>query len=257
MTINQACADALKQWFAAHVRGYRSDDPEIRKNLALKRVHSLRVCKESVYIGRQLGLEGDQLRLAEIIGLLHDIGRFEQYVRYRTFVDRKSENHAELGVNVLRKHRVLEPLGDAAQETIVRAIRYHNRAALPPDESADHLFFAKLIRDADKLDIFKVVTEHYYRTDGQRNEAVELDLPDDPYVSEEVCRALMEKKVVDSRWIKTLNDLKLLQVGWMFDINFQPTLRRIKERGYLELIRGVLPQSKRIDAIFDIVYKEV
>lgn len=257
MTINQACSDSLKQWFAAHVRGYRSQDPEIKKNLALKKAHSRRVAKEILYIGKQLGMDDDRLRLAEIIGLFHDIGRFEQYVRYRTFVDRKSENHAELGINVLQEHGVLDPLAEEEREIILRAIRYHNRASLPPDESAEYLFFAKLIRDADKLDIWKVLTEYYYRKNGESNEAIELDLPDEPYVSEEICRALMQKKVVDSRHLNTRNDFKLLQVGWIFDVNFKPTLDRVKARGYLELIRGVLPQSRQIDAIFDVVYKEM
>ena len=56
----------------------------------------MQVCKEILNIGEQIELNNDELRLSEVIALFHDIGRFEQYAHYKTFVDRKSENHAEL-----------------------------------------------------------------------------------------------------------------------------------------------------------------
>lgn len=64
----------------------------------------------------------------------------------------------------------------------------------------------------------------------------------------------MNKTIVDITHIKNLNDIKLLQVGWIFDINFKPTLSYIKNRRYLELIRDVLPKSKEINEIFDVIH---
>jgi len=244
----------LKNWFTHYVQTFKYNDRELQQNIDLKEDHTGRVCKEILNLGVQLGLSDDALRLAEIIALLHDIGRFEQYARYKTFMDGKSEDHAELGIKILKKYGVLKQFDDATREVILRSIQYHNRPSLPHGETETCLFFTKLLRDADKLDIWKVVTDYYHREDGKRNAALEFYLPDTPGFSEEVYRDLMNKTIVDIKHIKNLNDIKLLQVGWIFDINFKPTLSHIKNRRYLELIRDVLPKSKEIKELFDIIH---
>jgi putative nucleotidyltransferase with HDIG domain len=253
ISIRKDSLTELKNWFTNYVHTFQYNEVEIQQNIDLKEEHTMRVCKEISTIGKQLGLNDDELRMAEIIALLHDVGRFEQYARYKTFMDRKSENHAELGIKILEKFGVLESFDDNMKNIILRAIRYHNRSLLPLEETGLCLFYAKLIRDADKLDIWKVVTDYYYRKDSKKNGAIELDLPNTPGFSEEVHHDLLSKRIVNIKHIKNLNDFKLLQIGWVFDINFQPTLNCIKERRYLEMIRDVLPESKEIDEIYEII----
>ncbi|MBN2401845.1 MAG: hypothetical protein JXN64_05555 [Spirochaetes bacterium] len=86
-----------------------------------------------------------------------------------------------------------------------------------------------------------MVTDYYNIKDRKRNSGVELELPDTPGFLEEVYNDLINKRIVDIKYIKNLNDFKLLQIGWIFDINFQPVLARVRELGYLEMIRTVLP----------------
>jgi hypothetical protein len=95
------------------------------------------------------------------------------------------------------------------------------------------------------------VTDYYHRENGKRNGAIELDLPDSPGFSEEVYQDLMNKRIVNIGHVKNLNDFKLLQISWIFDINFDITRKAIKSRRYLEVIRDVLPKSKKIQIIFD------
>ena len=132
--------EALKGRFAAYVRTFRSDNPEIQRNMDLKQAHTLRVCQEILQLGEQLDLQPSDLYLAEVMALFHDIGRFEQYTRYQTFVDRHSVNHAELGVQVLQRENLLDLLDPAAQDLILRTISYHNRARVPLDETPECLF---------------------------------------------------------------------------------------------------------------------
>ncbi len=145
----------LKDWFTKYVHTFRCSDPDKQQNIDLKEGHTIRVCKEILTIGKQLGLNDDELRLAEIIALLHDVGRFEQYARYHTFTDGKSENHAELGVAIIKRSGMLNQFDGAVNNLIIRSIQYHNRASLPDHESEVCLLFSKLLRDADKLDIWK------------------------------------------------------------------------------------------------------
>ncbi|MEN8229000.1 MAG: HD domain-containing protein [Bacteroidota bacterium] len=255
LSISEEKLADLKKWFTNYVHTFQYSEPEKQQNIDLKEDHTLRVCKEISNIGKQLGLKDDQLRLAEMIALLHDIGRFEQYALYHTFKDRSSENHAELGISIIEKFGLLESLDNNTTKNIIRcAIKYHNRHSLPLEESETCLFYSKLIRDADKLDIWKVVIDHYYSKEENKNGTVELELPDTPGFSEEVYNDLLNKNIVNMKYLRNLNDFKLFQAGWVFDINFQPTLDSIKKRRYIELIRDVLPESQKIDKVFDVIH---
>ncbi|MGC9363550.1 MAG: HD domain-containing protein [Fidelibacterota bacterium] len=251
--ISAAVADIIRKWFSGYVAGFKEEGEELRQNIVLKEEHTGRVCREILQIGKQLDLNDDELRLAEITALLHDVGRFEQYARYHTFVDKKSEDHAELGIKILRKYGILDQFNEFTRNLIYRTIRYHNQASLPQHETEECLLFTKLLRDVDKLDIWKVVSDYYHRKDGGRNGALELDLPDTPEISEQVYRDLVNQRIVDVKHIRNLNDFKLLQMGWIFDVNFSPTLRSVKSRGYLERIRDVLPNTEKIRTVYNVV----
>jgi len=219
----------------------------------MKEKHTLRVCQEILNLGNKLGLNHGDLCLAEVIALFHDIGRFEQYARYKTFVDSDSEDHAALGIKILKENDVLAGFDEPTRNLILRSISYHNRASLPRVETEACLFFTKLLRDADKLDIWKVVTDYYRQKNRRQNVAIELGLPDTPEISNEVYESLMRRHIVNADYLKNLNDFKLLQIGWVYGINFAPTFHCIKERKYLDIIRNHLPKTDKIDNIFSIV----
>ena len=250
LSISEKSLIAIKDWFSKYVETFKQGEKEIQENIRLKEDHTMRVCKEILTVGRQLGLDDDELRLAEIIALLHDVGRFEQFARYGTFNDGKSENHAELGVRIIEKGGVLDPLDDSIKELVIKPISYHNHVSLPENEDKTCLFYARLLRDADKLDIWKIVTDYYHRENGKKNKGLELELPDTAGFSEKVAEDLKNRKSVRFKNIRNLNDFKLLQAGWIFDINYKPSLDLVRERRYLEKIRAALPQSKAIDEIF-------
>ncbi len=149
---------------------------EIQKNLNIKISHTERVCTEILYLGRQLHFDANALRLAEIIALLHDIGRFEQYSIYKTFKDSESKDHALLGLDVIKNNKLLDDLDENPRSIIINAIKYHNRISIPPTEKDPHLLFEKLIRDADKLDIWKVVIDYYYRSGSEKKHGPRIKL---------------------------------------------------------------------------------
>ena len=240
----------FEEWFAEYLRAFEEGDEEVRRNTLLKKEHTRRVRAEIVSLGKELGFSEGDLLVADTLALFHDIGRFEQYSRYRTFVDRDSEDHAALGVKILKNHRVLAGLDERTHDLILKAISYHNRVSLPEKEAADCLFFTRLLRDADKIDIWKVVTDYYQRRDPARDRAIELGLPDSPGFSPDVYRALLRREIVRADRLRNLNDFKLLQVGWIYGLNFPPAFERVRRRGYLEIIRRYLPRTEEIERIF-------
>jgi hypothetical protein len=256
--INADQVEDVKKWFSGYVKNFKHGNQATVKNTILKEKHSIRVAGEILHIGKSLELSPDELspdelRLAEITALLHDIGRFEQYARFKTFVDGKSVNHALLGVEVLTENNVLNAFDEPLKNLILRIIAYHNRASLPKDETQTCLFFAKLLRDADKLDILRVVTGYYRQKGSPRNPALELDLPDTPEFSDKVIEDLTNHQIVHIKHVKTLNDFKLLQAGWIFDINFDATFSAVRSRGYLDIIFETLPDSEELHKIFKLI----
>jgi len=236
----QIALTRLSDWFDDYVDQFASNDPRIQENMDMKEGHTRRVCAAILDIGASLNLSTEDLCTAEATGWLHDIGRFEQYTRYGTFMDHRSEDHAALGVRVVRETRILERIGAFDQELILRVVGAHNRAAIPPEADERTRFFLKLLRDADKVDIWHVVTAYYQDPEQRRNHALELDLPDSPHISKPVYEALMKGELVKMADLKTVNDFKLLQMGWIYDVNFPRTFQIVREKGYLEIVRDAL-----------------
>jgi putative nucleotidyltransferase with HDIG domain len=238
-------------WFRSYVKCFYSANPKTKENIRLKEEHTLRVCKEILRLGKALNLNTNALRLAETIALFHDIGRFEQFKTYGTFDDRVSESHATLGLKVLEATNILSRLTKKEQSIVYKAIGYHNVRKLPgeADETPDCLLHSKLLRDADKLDIWRVVTNYYTERHLHRNPALELELPDTPEYSLCFVDDILNNRVSNSHDLKTFNDMKLLQLGWIFDINFTPTFLYIQQRQIIEKIINALPDTDDIRKI--------
>ena len=236
-------------WFRNYVKSFYTEDPKTQQNIRLKEEHTVRVCTEILRLGKALDLNRNALRLAETIALFHDLGRFEQFKTYGTFDDRVSENHATLGLKVLKATNILSRLTKTEQTIVYNAIDYHNVRKVP--DNADEILelHSKLIRDADKLDIWYVVTNYYRERHRHRNPALELELPDTPVYSLCFVDDILNNRVSNSHDLKTFNDMKLLQLGWIFDINFAPTFLYIQQRRIIEEIITALPDTDDIRKI--------
>ena len=114
-----------KEAFKEYVKNYDLED----KKIQLKVAHIERTSQMAKKIAENLDLEKEDIELAELIGLLHDIGRFEQLKRFNTFVDRESINHGEFGVEILFKEGKIRDFIDTSKydEIIKKAIINHNR----------------------------------------------------------------------------------------------------------------------------------
>ncbi len=244
LTLAAGDLDRLFDWFEGYSAFFCRQEKE--GPFSLKREHTSRVCQNIRMLSEALALTAHEIRIAEAMALLHDVGRFRQYSLYGTFNDRASTNHALLGLREMGMLRVLADLPQQARRLIARSIAWHNAAALPEKESPRILLFMKMLRDADKLDIWKVLTDYYRQRHQKPSAAVELGLPDTPEYSPQVIAALMQHRFVDIQHVKSLNDFKILQISWVFDLNFAPSFQALSRRGYIEQIAATLPDSPEI-----------
>lgn len=236
----------FQRWFFEYVNRFFSPDSFTQENIELKIEHTGRVCENILLLAKSEKIGENECMLAESIALFHDLGRFEQFFKYKTFRDSDSENHAVLGVKILTKERVLSRLSGEEENLILKAVEYHNLMEIPKNvETSSKLhFFSRLIRDADKIDILRLVSEEYAEEEKRRNPALELYLPDARGYSEPIVSEILNNRMAKISDMKNRNDVKLLRLSWIFDLNFPATFSLLKEYGYLEAIMSFLPETK-------------
>ena len=228
-------------WFGRYARRFLKDAGRDTSAVGLKIVHSQRVRHEIVAIGKAAGLNPGELLIAEVTGLFHDIGRFEQFLKFHTFVDAVSVDHAKMSRQVLEKEGVLNDFTAENRSIILDAVYYHNKLAIPSSFDGRREMISRLIRDADKLDILRVFDERYKK--GAGSEAVNLGLPGSKNISSKVLVDFLHERVVNFMDVRSTTDFLVMRLSWFYDINFPQTLRRIKERGYLETMGQHIPRG--------------
>ena len=151
--------NARKQ-FDKYVKNFNPNVPKIK----LKIEHIKRVADISKQIAESLNLDEEYVRLAEVIGLFHDISRFRQVELYNTFRDKDSVNHAEFSIKILYDDNLIEKYKiDSKYDNIIKkAVLNHNKAEIEDCLTDKELLFSKIIRDADKLDIFYIICDKLY-----------------------------------------------------------------------------------------------
>lgn len=218
--------------FADYVKKYDIQNDKIR----LKVEHIERVSKISKKLSMKLNLDEENIALAELIGLLHDIGRFEQIKKFNTFNDRKSVNHGELGALVLFNQKdgiIRNFIKDTQYDEIIRkAIINHNKDALdiPKDLTQQELLHTKIVRDSDKTDILYLLTYAEKETVWEK-----ADLSDD-LISDEIYKDFMEKGRIDYGKKKSSVDSLIGHFAYIFDFNFPDSIQYVKEQKYIEKI---------------------
>ena len=214
MDINNA-----KIIFKDYVSQYDLTDEKIMR----KRVHSLRVCELCKEIATYLNLSEEEILIAEFIGLLHDFGRFEQVKRYNTYNDRISVDHAKLGVELLEEFGFDKFVKDKKTQEIIKvAILNHNKTFIDDNLTEEELLFSKIIRDADKLDIFYICKDmEFEKIDGQIDDKI--------YKRMLTCEYDYEK-------MNNKLDYYVLLLGFVYDMNFSWTINYLKEHKYIDVI---------------------
>ena len=218
--------EKAKDAFKEYVKNYDPEDKQVK----LKIEHIERVSQLAKNMAEELKLSEEDIALAELIGLLHDIGRFEQIRIYHTFVDKKSINHGELGAKVLFEDRLIRKFieTDEFDEIIRLSIINHNRNNIQEGLTEKQLLHAKLIRDADKTDIF------YLLITGEEKILWETDNMNNEIVTEEIFKEFIEDKHINYKNIETSGDILVAHFAYIYDLYFKPALKIFKDKKYVD-----------------------
>lgn len=231
----------LENRFHDYVGTFRAHAGELHPMLQLKYDHSLRVAREARDIASDLGWQAPEIRMAELIGLLHDVGRFSQYQEFRTYFDPHSVDHANRGFEVLSGSGWLAGLPPDESHLVLESVRLHSRHHLPDDLTENVLRFVNLVRDADKLDIFRILNDAIEKEALQDNPGIIWNLPRDVPPSPVIIEDLRQHRQAKYENVKSQADFCLLQLCWIYDLNYAPTRKKVAERGLVDRIARTIP----------------
>ena len=226
--------EKCKRAFADYVSKFDLEDDMIKR----KKEHSYKVADLMEEVSLKLSLLEEEVILAKIIGLLHDIGRFEQIKKFHSFSD-KNVDHADESCDYLFKEGHIRDFLDerAYDKLIEHAIRYHNKLEIKSDDNVSNLLFAKMIRDMDKVDIFLQCIKTYDYRFGYDE------------ISPKVLESFITNKSISYKEVKTKSDSVLLVFAFLFDFNFKESLQMLKESGnFLVFVDSInIEESARDD----------
>lgn len=225
-----------KKEFEHYLDGYDRTDDKVR----LKIVHTFGVTEYSRQIAERLMLSAEDTELAQLIGLLHDIGRFEQLKRFDSF-EPTTMDHAAFGVRILFEDGKIRDFvkTDTWDDIIRTAIAKHSDFRLEGIEDSRTLMHARIIRDADKLDNCRVKLEDTIETIL----GISAEEVGKTSVSPRVMEQFRRKESILSSTRRTTMDYWLSYLAYFFDINYKVSWDIIREHDYVTRLIGRIPYS--------------
>lgn len=262
--------------FAEYVRNYDPSDEKIK----LKINHTYRVAGLCQRIAESLGLSEPDVDIAWLLGMLHDIGRFEQIRRFGTFNDVQSVDHAEFGADLLFKEGLIRKFaegyyeecelarsGNEEAEQIIKnnehhnkdtgllemAIRQHNKYRVKEDLTERQRMFCDILRDADKVDIFKVNADipmeiiYDVTTEELKNGVITKEVLESFYKKETVLKSVRRSAV----------DHIVGHISLLFELVYKESYRQAREQGYVYKLLDFKSDVPEVNAEFDDMRKYV
>ncbi len=201
-----------------------------------KKIHTKFVAGNCYAISKELRLGGYDCDMAWVIGQLHDFARFGQAVVTKTFRDSERYDHAKMAVRLLFAHGMIEDIIPRFDEicpedrtVIEKAILYHSELNLPDDLTARERLFCDIIREADRIDIFRTIAENSWETIYGCDRAGVFSSE----ISDEIMACFDRYTLVDHSKRKTPADCFMAHIALVFGLKTTAAVDRCIEQGYL------------------------
>ena len=248
--------DFFNHYTNHYIKIAKDDFQKLHMNRKIE--HSKRVNKFSIEIAQKLGLDNNEIYLISIASLLHDIGRFEQFYKYNTYIDKISINHGLLGTEILKDEKILDESEKEEKEIILEIIKMHNYKEIPKDIPDNLYLYTSIIRDADKIDwIYAMV--NIIPNLSKENQAVFYSNKEDKnYISKELVDLILNNKDIIRSDLHTVDELRVSALSWITsDIKCKPSLEIIKREKLIEKSYSLICDSEEKEIIFNYLRKNI
>ena len=225
--------------------------------------HAVVVSNLAFSVASELELNKRECYELAIAGMLHDIGRFEQVRIYHTFIDSASVDHAMFGADLLFQEGRLEQLVPDAQQVLTEkerrileiSIRNHNRYRIEESLTEDEQAYCHILRDADKIDIFRV------NCDTPLQEIYNASTEEllNAGVSEDVKECFLRRTAVERSIRRTVIDHLVGHICLTFELVYPASTRIAREQGYVDRLlsfQSANPETREwFDRMKELIWK--
>ncbi len=225
--------DEAKQAFQNYLNTYKNKD---KLGFKLKEVHTYHVVELSKLIAQKLNLTAEDIKLAELIALLHDIGRFAE-LELKDKFDNVKFDHAAYGVKMLFENNLIREFikDDKYDNIIKKAINNHSRLYVEDGLDTRTLLHANIIRDADKLDNFRIARDDDIEAIFSECFSVQEKIANSS-LTDKIYETVKQNKSVDLRDRITILDCYVCVLAFVFDLNFKESYKIVKENNYINVL---------------------
>lgn len=246
--IPEALYEEIRSAIRSYMRKYLEKNAAFREYMEIKYAHIHRVVLEIEGIAIDIGCCPEEVHFCQLIAWLHDVGRFEQFLEYQTFSDEASVDHAQLGIEIVKRNQWLDNLERDQVLLIERSILSHNLPQIHPGLTEKEFFYAAMLRDADKLDIWNIALKiRLFNTLHKDNLPKQYEIPAD------FLNRLAKHQIISMEMANTYYDSLLMRVSWIFNLNFLYCIQQFHERKYLDGLLNNLPNPENLIGIKQII----
>lgn len=236
--------ERVKREFNKHYKRYDISDHAIIR----KYYHSIRVMDLSRLIAKYANFNDNDAEIAAIVGLLHDYARFKQWTEYKTYSDVNSIDHGDLAVQMLFDNNEISnySLNKDNYDEIYDAIKYHNKKNIPDNLSEHNKLLCKVVRDADKLDIFYLLSINKF-----------LFAEDDNEITQQINDAFYKEVSIDRKLVTNSSDDIILSLAMVFDLNFKYSFEYLYNTNLIWKMYDNIKNKEKFKKYFDYVDKYI
>jgi hypothetical protein len=246
--INSEALTALRSEFKEYLKPFISaqykDDIHVLRNI----IHTEKVVENILILADSLELSESEKNAAEAIALFHDIGRFWLILQDQT--EAAKYDHARASIQYLMTNHSFVSLDESIKNNFIEIIQNHHLPEIQKKDNDAVYFFLRLLRDADKLDIWRATTDNVVDSKKRLNLNRELGLSEKPVITESFCRNILEGGLGDRTEVITFSDFLIYQMSWVFDLNFRKSFQLLNQRQYMRYYYDVLPKNDIVIEIY-------
>ena len=240
--------NTLRADFQDYLNKFKSE-PYNENPIVVKTIdHIGKVVDNIRVLAVSLELNENEKIVAELIAKYHDIGRL--WILVPENMEKKIADHAEASVEYLKTNTVFNQLDETTQHIIIQVIKNHNKPDLPKKEGEAVLFYAMLVRDADKLETWRSTVESITRKNGRPNLAAELSISNKPFVTPSFIKIIMEGGIPNKHDIVTLNDYIIFQMAWIFELHLKKSFQILNQKQFIRQLYDVLPKNDPVIEVY-------
>lgn len=237
-----------------------SIEDKYKIHLKLKVEHTYRVTESNKRIAKACRLDDEGIFIASVIGLFHDVGRFAQFSKYKTFADDLSLNHGEESVRLLKEENILRDIQEGKRELIYKCIANHNSKDIPKEYFNDYemMLYTRMVRDADRIDIYNGMANIIPNLTNEEMKVTYRNRSEENYISDDIYNKILNNIKVGTIEAKTIVEAQIVRMSWsLTDVYFKEALRIIMDNKYFEKIYGYVQKSQRLEILYNHIIRSI